>query len=351
MKISVGILAYNEADCIEETIRSLLAQSVFQHPYLNYTFEIIVVPNGCTDDTSSVSYQALIELTSSIPDSYLSWQVREVVQAGKPNAWNCFVHEFSDPSADYLILMDADIQFLEPDTLDSLVQSLENDLEAQVAVDTLVKDVALKPSKSLMDRLSLSISKVSGAGSVWISGQLYCGRGALLRRIWMPAKIEVEDGFLWKMVVTNCLTVPENPKRVVRAAPAAHVFEAYTNIERLLRHERWLIAANTINSFIFSDLSMVCDHRQDAGMLIKLRNQEDPIWVDRLIQTRVAQKGWWIIPKELLLRRFQSLRYVAFPKKLLLLPVSLLAFGADLIVCIQVNSNLHRRSQHLVSKA
>ncbi|EDX87802.1 hypothetical protein S7335_5512 [Synechococcus sp. PCC 7335] len=86
-------------------------------------------------------------------------------------------------------------------------------------------------------------------------------------------------------------------------------------------------------------------------MLIRLRNQADPIWIDRLIQARVAQKGWWIIPKELLLRRFQSFRYVGLLKKLLLLPVSILAFGADLIVCIQVNSNLHQRSQHLVSKA
>ncbi|WP_038016295.1 glycosyltransferase [Synechococcus sp. PCC 7335] len=95
MKISVGILAYNEADCIEATIRSLLAQSVFQPPYLDCTFEIIVVPNGCTDDTSTVSYQALTKLTSSIPDNYLSWQICEVAQAGKPNAWDYFVHEFA----------------------------------------------------------------------------------------------------------------------------------------------------------------------------------------------------------------------------------------------------------------
>lgn len=351
MKICIGILAYNEADGITETIQSLLKQSIFQPPYPDWTIEIIVVPNGCTDDTADVACQALTKLSSSIPDTYLNWQICEISKAGKPNAWNCFVHNFSDLTADYLVMMDADIQFLEAHTLDSLVRSLENDPEAQVAVDTLVKDVALKSSKSLIERLSLSVSKVSGADSVWISGQLYCGRGALLRRIWMPAGIEVEDGFLWKMVVTNCLTTPEIPQRVIRAAPAAHVFEAYTNIKRLLRHEQWLISANVINDFIFTDLSTINDAKQDAGSLIKLRNEKDPYWVDRLIQAKVGQKGWWLIPRDLLLRRFQSLRYANAPKRLLLLLVSILAFGADLIVCIQVNSALHQRSQRLVSKA
>lgn len=315
MKVSVGILAYNEADCIIDTIRSLFAQSAFQRPYPDCTFEIIVVPNGCTDDTSAVARQALTELTASIPNTYLRWQICKVCQAGKPNAWNCFVHDFADPTADYLILMDADIQFLETYTLDSLVQSLESDPEAQVAVDTLVKDIALKPSKSLIERLSLSVSKVSGAGSVWISGQLYCGRGALLRRIWIPAGIDVEDGFLWKMVVTNCLTTPEIPQRVVQAAPAAHVFEAYTNIKRLLRHERWLIAANTINSFIFADLYMICNPRQDAGSLIRLRNEKDPYWVNRLIQANVAQKGWWIIPMKTIFAAIPKLALCRFAQK------------------------------------
>ena len=345
MKTSIGILAYNEDTCISDTIRSLLTQSVFQRPISSWEIEIVVVPNGCTDTTASAAREALTELTGSIPTSYLRWQICEVSQASKPNAWNRFVHEFADPVADYLILMDADIQFLEIHTLNSLIQALESDPKAQVSVDTLVKDIALKPSKSLMERLSLSVSKLSGASSVWISGQLYCGRGALFRQIWMPAGIEVEDGFLWKMVVTNGLTTPEIPNRVVRAAPAAHMFEAYTNIKLLLRHERWLIAANTINSLIFADLSSICNFGQDAGSLIRLRNEEDPFWVDRLIQANAAQKGWWIIPRELFLRRFQSLRRMSLPKTLLLLPVSVLAFAVDLLVCIQVNADLHRRSQ------
>ncbi len=342
MKISIGILAYNEANSITATLRSLFEQSIFQEADSNTVIEVAVVPNGCTDDTAAIANTTLLELVETAANRSVSYRVCEVKEAGKPNAWNLYVHQFSDPGADYLFLMDADIQFLEPSTLYSMIETLEKTPDAWVSVDKLVKDVALKPKKTLMDKLSVAVSGISGSKSVWICGQLYCTRAAILRRIWMPKGIEVEDGFLWKMVVTNLLTSPEVPQRVVRANSASHVFEAYTDMLLLLRHEQWLILANTINSFIFSDLQSDANKDYDAGSIIKTRNEQDPFWVNKLIQTNVAQGNGWAIPKELLLRRFTSLMSKSFHQVLILFPIALGAFFVDILLCLQANNRLQK---------
>lgn len=344
MKISIGILAYNEANSISTTLVSLFRQSIFQEVDSKTVIEVVVVPNGCTDETATISTTTLQELVQSAANRYISWRVCEVQEAGKPNAWNLYVHEFSDPDADYLFLMDADIQFLELSTLHSMIQTLEKTPDAWVSVDTLVKDVALKPQKNLMEKLSVAVSGVSGAKSVWICGQLYCGRTEILSKIWMPKGIEVEDGFLWKMIVTDLLTVPEVAERVTRANSASHVFEAYTDIPRLLRHEHWLILGNTINSFIYRDLELICNKQENAGSIIKTRNEQDPFWVDKLIESNVSKKNGWVIPKSLLLRRFTSLLEKSLHKVVLFFPIAFIAFFVDLLVCFQANNRLHKRS-------
>ena len=52
MKLSVGILARNEEKHIRKTIGSLLEQSVFSAEHEHIDTEIVVIPNGCQDDTT-----------------------------------------------------------------------------------------------------------------------------------------------------------------------------------------------------------------------------------------------------------------------------------------------------------
>lgn len=342
MKISIGMLAYNESEEISITLHSLFQQSIFQGVNTNVGIELVVVPNGCTDNTAEVARTTLQELVKSSNNPFFSWRICEVEEAGKPNAWNLYVHKFSDPSADYLVLMDADIQFLDPCTLESMIKALEKTSDAWVSVDKLVKDVALKPKKNLMEKLSVAVSGLSGAKSAWICGQLYCARTEVLHKIWMAKGILVEDGFLWTMVVTNCLTSTQILHRVILADSASHIFEAYTQINSLLRHELRQVVGNTINDFIYADLQAKCNQLQDAGSLIKSRNDQDPFWLDKLITTRVKEKGWWVIPKWLLLRRLQSISNRPLKKAILLLPVSVIAFFLDLLLCFQANYQLHR---------
>jgi len=175
--------------------------------------------------------------------------------------------------------MDADIQFLDPDTLRHMIDELEVTPEAWVSVDTPVKDVALKENKNLIERLSASVSASSEGDAPVICGQLYCGRATVLRGIWMPVGLPVEDGFLRAMIVSDRFTSPEVFNRIVLPKSASHVFEAYTDLKRLLRHERRLVVSSTINAFIYGYLWANCNTQQDAGTLIERRNDTDPLWL------------------------------------------------------------------------
>jgi glycosyltransferase involved in cell wall biosynthesis len=344
VKISIGVLAYNEADSIATTLCSLFEQSIFQTAN-DMEIEVIVVANGCTDRTAAIAHQTLTKSIATTGNRTVSWQVCEVAEAGKPNAWNLYVHQFSAPQADYLFLMDADIQFLEPGTLDMMIETLEQNAQAWISVDKLVKDVALKPNQNLMEKLSVAVSQVSGAKSVWICGQLYCGRANVLRKIWMPKGVLVEDGFLWTMIVTDRFTSPEVLDRVVRADAASHVFEAYTQISSLLSHEVRQVVGNTINETVYADLRSGDRLHNDAGATIAWRNQEDPLWLDKLMVASIRNRGWWAVPSDLVLRRFIGITKKPLPKLLIFLPIAILAFGVDFLVCIRANHQLQQLAQ------
>ncbi|MGW0813313.1 bifunctional polysaccharide deacetylase/glycosyltransferase family 2 protein [Streptomyces viridiviolaceus] len=102
--VSVIVPAYNEKECIANTLGSLARST---HP-----IEVIVVDDGSTDGTSEIAREAAASLGMS--------NVRVVRQenAGKPAALNNGVRHASH---DIVVMMDGDTVF-EPDTVRQLVQ-------------------------------------------------------------------------------------------------------------------------------------------------------------------------------------------------------------------------------------
>lgn len=100
MKISIGILAYNEAETISNVLYSLWEQSLIQYNNDNI-IEVIVVTNGCTDNTAEIAQKVLENLSQDFDAAVIQWQVCEVEESGKSNAWNLFVHQFSAPDTDF----------------------------------------------------------------------------------------------------------------------------------------------------------------------------------------------------------------------------------------------------------
>ncbi|WP_399029675.1 bifunctional polysaccharide deacetylase/glycosyltransferase family 2 protein [Streptomyces sp. 15-116A] len=100
--VSVIVPAYNEKECIENTLRSL---AVSTHP-----IEIIVVDDGSTDGTADLAESL------GLP----SVRVIRQQNAGKPAALN---HGIRSARHDIVVMMDGDTVF-EPDTVRRLVQPL-----------------------------------------------------------------------------------------------------------------------------------------------------------------------------------------------------------------------------------
>ncbi|MGQ4332842.1 bifunctional polysaccharide deacetylase/glycosyltransferase family 2 protein [Streptomyces hayashii] len=113
--VSVIVPAYNEKECIANTLKSL-AQST--HP-----IEVIVVDDGSTDDTS--------EIARAAATSFGMTNVRVVRQenAGKPAALNNGVRSASH---DIVVMMDGDTVF-EPEAVHHLVQPFANPKVGAVA--------------------------------------------------------------------------------------------------------------------------------------------------------------------------------------------------------------------------
>ncbi|MHB1140956.1 MAG: glycosyltransferase family 2 protein [Sulfuricaulis sp.] len=347
MMISIGILAWNEADVIEKTLVSLFRQSVFQGADSDLPgteWDIIVVPNGCSDDTAAIARQVLARLVGQVEGQKITLAVRELEESGKSNAWNHYVHEFSNRHADLILMIDADIEFGEPETISNTVKALLQNPQAMVAVDLPLKDVVKKTRKTLVEWISAAASSVSMTGPPAISGQFFCARANALRQIWMPKGLAVEDGFLYSMIVTDCFRSAIDKGKVIRAENATHYYETLTGIRAIFRHELRIIIGTAVNCYFTWDFLLFATDPSGsgAGMLIKNRIEKDPSWYRAFISNAVRNHGFWVLPRGMLFRRFSgfgSKRGFGLAKSAL---VAMAGFLLDLPLFIAANRRLKK---------
>src|SRR6476469_3700600 len=110
MRLSLGIFAHNEGQNIGATLESLFSQTLFLAPTAKRNgvdaLEVLCLANGCRDRTVDVANSYGRKLPP-----FVSYRVMDLPQPGKSRTCNAFVHELSDPGADFLVAMDADIIF------------------------------------------------------------------------------------------------------------------------------------------------------------------------------------------------------------------------------------------------
>jgi len=345
LRVSVGVMAHNEERVIADTLRSLAGQSLFGSPD-RYRVEVVVVANGCTDRTVAAAEAVFAEREDLFGEAELT--VVDVERAGLANAWNTFIHEYSDPSADHLVVMAADIVFLDARTLQSMVDVLVTDAAVHATVDRRVKDVAVAGSRSLRDRVSVLASGLSAAprgepgDPAWISGQLVCLRATAARAVHFPTSLPTDDCYLYRMLVTDQLTHEPRPGAVVLAPDAAHAFEAYTDVSRLLRHEQWLIFGDTVVDILDGHLRAERSRTGlSCGEIVAGWNAQDPEWLNGLLARHVAESGRRrFVARELYTRRLRSLSSRSLPRRVLLAPVALAAAAVDAWCASRVDRKL-----------
>ncbi len=341
--LSIGILAHDEAAIIDRTIASLAAQSILDPACAAKlgvgAVEILVLPNGCSDGTGRMAAAALARMPSHIGTS-----THELVEAGKSNAWNQFVHDLARPDATLLLLMDADIEFASVDVVERLVRRLAESPLADVATDRAVKDYRNK-RLTLFDRLSRRVSMQQASDS-GLCGQLYCGRATALRRIWLPRGLPVEDGFLAAMLVTAGFTRPSDARAIACVSDARHFYEPLSDVAAFVHHEARIIVGSVINAWLFTILWEAGKHGH-VGEYVGRRNIEDPHWVEAVCTRAKAERGRWLVPEAFVFWRLAPLRAQSPAGKVRHAPVAIAATLAALPAVLRANAILRRPAARL----
>jgi glycosyltransferase involved in cell wall biosynthesis len=349
MLITIGMMAYNEAKAIGDAIASLLSQSVFQQQTpLSGTvrWEILVVPNGCTDNTHEVAHQALTAAVTAVKHAAVSFRVVSLKQGGKSRAWNSLIHDLADLATDMFVMVDSDITFGHADTLLNTCGRMMVEKHARVVVDLALKDFTRFPKKTWLQRLSARYSHehVTSVHPA-IAGSFYCAMAPTLRSIWMPVGLSVEDGFLYSMVVTNNFREPVDYSRVLRVDDASHYFEGLTTISSVVNHEVRLAIGTVLNCFLCWDtlMFMTPHHGEGAGPMIRDLNTNDPQWYENMMKNAARSRGWLVVSRSHLIERWLRWRAKPSREKLGRLPLYVLGTVFDVWVLIQANRRFAKK--------
>ncbi|MCB2113645.1 MAG: glycosyltransferase [Parvularculaceae bacterium] len=331
MIVSVGILAHNEERFIGATIASLLEQSVFRDPDIEK--EIIVVANGCADDTAGAARMAL---AAAGKFGNCRTGVRDIAEPGKANAWNNFIRGASDKRADFFVLLDADIEFENEDAIARLIGHLKSNPAVEIAPDQPVKKFA---SQGIFSSLIRLMQKTGSDGDTALSGQLYAARADALRSIVIPRGIIVEDGFIRAMILTRSFSEQENRARILRAPGVKHFYTPYETLRAIYRYERRQAAGTAVNRFVYRRIEAWRRDGIDPAAEIERLNNESPKWLEALIAENVRSSQIIAIPGNYVLRRWRGRRRWTF-KRLLKTPILVCATLFDVIVSIGATRQL-----------
>lgn len=336
MKITIAILAWNEEKTIAKTLASLMDQSLFTQ---SHAIDLLVIPNGSTDATAEYAKRYLSQVQMA---PHVRWRIAPVATPGKANAWNILVHELSDPCTDIYLFMDADIEINEPDALQKMLWTLNDQPQVIAVSDLPQKHVQYKKHKNPLDLALEGMAKFTHKAKAQLCGQLYGLRGPFARTIWLPMGLIVEDGFLKEFIVTNGYRQSADAGKIARAENASHVFKAYTRLSEIFRHQQRQAIGQAMNftlkTWLMEQLSLHPD--LGAGEIVRQQNALDPNWLMKCVQSHTRR--WWSLYPGALTHRFKRLLNVPIWRRLALFPLALAGFLFDLPVFLAAHHRLRQ---------
>ena len=295
MRISIGIMVWNEQDSIEITLRSVFQQTLLTSRISGVEgVEVICVANGCTDESVPIARAVLEESLASCPLEYASGQVADLPGPDKPGAWNAFTHVLSAGNADYLVYIDGDVVLEHPDALWSMVRAMTADPHVHAASSTGIKDLSYHSRKGVFGRASLAMTEmVQNVRPNVLSGSLYAGEARLFRGLEMPQGMKGDDVFLTRVASTDRFRHADDRSRIAIPTEATFVFEAYTRIGDVFRQHRRRMIGRFIEGLIYDEISI---HQQagvaDGGAILIKLNRENDRWLIEKLAASVQQRRW-----------------------------------------------------------
>jgi glycosyltransferase involved in cell wall biosynthesis len=331
-------MAWNEEDSIRTTLESLFRQSIFEKLGARQKrCEIFCIANGCTDRTVEIAREVFAQMDREhVHADAFTAKVVELEEPGRSNAWNRFVHDFSAPEAQFICLMDADIIFRQRDTILSLAKTLEMDSHAWVSTGRHYKDIYFKEHKTLRDHISLATSAMTGTIAGGFSGQLYCMRAPVIRRIRLPRDLVAnDDGFMKTVICTDFLTRDADPSRIAHAPNAAIIYEAYVSIRDVLNNQmRQMIGQTTVHVLLEHLKELPAESRERLAETIGRNDRREPDWFKKLNERHIRNiPVFWRLFPGILTFRFKRLGKLPGIQKFTHAPAALVGFTVTMISC------------------
>jgi len=330
--LALVIFAKDEERNIRGILESVAAQTLCARHDINLSVE--VVANGCTDRTAEIAREWSASSTHVLGKRA---QIHDWPTPGKSRSWNRVVHDVFPDNLDYVIAMDADIEFVSDTVLSEMFELMRGAITSKVLSGSPIKDIVRKSRPNLVDRFSTKISDIACYADA-ICGQLYLAKAQCLKEIWLPDETPGEDGFLNAMVRTRGFSQSPRPDAVMQMSSATHYYESHS-VAAFFAHEKRMIVGTMINRWIFEYL-MSLRLTEPAGKLIDSLNRERPDWVDKIIEKQSS--SIWLIPGDLLFRRLAP-RNGATLSYLLHLPALMFATVLTVLPALTANRALKKR--------
>jgi glycosyltransferase involved in cell wall biosynthesis len=347
VSLSIGILAWNEESSIRPMLASLFEQSIFRLlAERGERCEVICLANGCSDGTVPVTREIFAEQERSHPArAGLSAWVADIPTPGRNNAWNQFIHEFSAREARYLCVMDADIVFNRPDTLELVLRELELHPHVGGASDWPVKAVSQADNPSWRERLSLATSEMTGTIAGRLNGMLYCLRTPIARNLYLPRDVVAnDDGFFKAAICTDFFRTPLDPSRVVSVREATHLYEPYLSYRDVVNNQkRQMIGQTTVYVIVEYLMNLPLEQRANLAETLREHEARDPDWLKKLIDAHLGHtRFFWQLFPGILGFRWRRLGRMPGLKKVTHFPAAVAGFVVTLIACWQAARFLRR---------
>ncbi len=345
--LSIGIMAWNEEASIGPMLASLFGQSLFAHlAARGERCEVVCLANGCSDRTVPVAAEIFARMERDHPARRgLTARVEDITTPGRNNAWNRFVHEYSARETRFICLMDADIEFNRPDTLELVLTELERNAHLGGASDTPVKRIANAAQPTLRERLSLATSEMTGTIAGRLNGMLYCLRADIARNLYLPRDVLAnDDGFFKAAICTNFFQTPLDPTKVVSVREATHLYDPYLAWRDVLNNQkRQMIGQATVHVIIEHVMTLPAPERARLAATLQRFEAQDPDWLKKLIDAHVARTFFfWQLFPGILGFRWRRLGQMPGWQRVTHFPAALAGFGVTLVACWQAARFLRR---------
>lgn len=337
-KISIGIIAHNEASSIREVLSDVLNQTALKSG--KFSVEVLVIANGCTDNTAELTESFLCSARK--PDNVEYRIIREEIPS-KTNAWNVFVHKEQSTDSEYTVLMDADIRITQPKLIENFVEYLEDNEDTNVVLGESRKLFKTEGKPSPFRSIRKLLSGTITHGGPGFCGQLYCARASEIRKIVLPVGILSQDGFLRAMFLTSGLTTPERFNHIQVLPGCFHLHPDYASVSSLFRYEKRQAIGTAIYRIIYAKMNTMKASYAHRMAEIRQLNATDPDWVKALVSAKI-ESGERLISNRYIFRSVSAIRHRRGWRKLVSIPFVFLVLPFDMLVCWRAERELRSGS-------